>query len=530
MWNRRRVQTDAWTQWESQVVNGVYPLRRFLGGSNHSAVFLTEYRAERLANAAIKFVPADTLQAQAQLVQWGTAVTLSHPHLLRLFDVGRCRFGGREFLFVVMEYADQTLAQVLPQRALSPEEAQELLIPTLDALAFLHQKELVHGRLKPSNFLVVDDQLKLASDTISSVGKPTTGTVSISVYDPPDQKDAVRSTAADVWDLGILLVEALTQRPPLWPDERAENAILPVKLPQPFLDIVRRCLSRPAANRPTAMELQAHYKPAVWVDLDAPLLVARSQPPPEDTEPEQSRYRRLLITALSAIAAAVVITLGIWVSYHLVQKRPHIRPFASGDSQEYLQRQMAATEETATTADATPPPASPEPDTEPSPDTAAQSATTASNTLDPNTPAPATSTRTTEVSTPSRTTQSSAIAQSSVAQSTARASSPPPNQPSATATTDSNPVVYEEIPEVIPSIRARINGHVRVVVRVLVDPSGNVVGEFMESAGPSPYFARLAADAAGKWQFVPTDAHGSRVWLLRFEFTRDGATAEATGT
>ena len=344
----RRVQTDAWTQWESQVVNGVYPLRRFLGGSNHSAVFLTEYRAENLADAAIKFVPTDTLQAQAQLVQWGTAVTLTHRHLVRLFDVGRCRFAGREFLFVVMEYADQTLAELLPQRALSPDEARDLLTPTLDALAFLHRNGLVHGHLKPSNFLVVNDKLKLASDTISTAIKPTTGAVRDAMYDPTDQKDAVRSPAADVWDLGILLVEALTQRTPIWPDERAEKALLPVKLPPPFLDIVRRCLSRPAANRPTAMELQAHYKPAVWVDLDAPLLVARSEPPPEDTEPEQSRYGRLLITALSAIAAAAVITLGIWVSYHQFQKRPHIRPFASGDSQEYLQQQMTA-EDTATT-------------------------------------------------------------------------------------------------------------------------------------------------------------------------------------
>jgi outer membrane biosynthesis protein TonB len=124
----------------------------------------------------------------------------------------------------------------------------------------------------------------------------------------------------------------------------------------------------------------------------------------------------------------------------------------------------------------------------------------------------------------------SSIAQPAVAQSTAPPGPIPPNQLRAPATADSNPVVYEEIPEIIPSIRARINGHVRVAVRVLVDPSGNVVGEFMESAGPSSYFARLAADAAGKWQFVPTDAHGSRVWLLRFEFTREGATAEATGT
>jgi outer membrane biosynthesis protein TonB len=61
---------------------------------------------------------------------------------------------------------------------------------------------------------------------------------------------------------------------------------------------------------------------------------------------------------------------------------------------------------------------------------------------------------------------------------------------------------------------------------VLVDPAGNVVGEFMEKAGPSAYFARLASEAADKWKFAPTDDRGARVWLLRFEFTRDGATVD----
>src|SRR4030088_2468671 len=145
---RRVTKSEVWTEWESQIVNGVYPLRRFLGGSNHSAVFLTEYKAENLPAVAIKFVPADRLQTEDQLVQWGAATTLSHPHLIRLFDVGRCQFGGRGFLFVVMEYAEQTLAQILPQRALSPDEALEMLLPTLDALTFLHQNSLVHGQLK----------------------------------------------------------------------------------------------------------------------------------------------------------------------------------------------------------------------------------------------------------------------------------------------------------------------------------------------------------------------------------------------
>ena len=257
----RRVvaKTEVWTDWESRVVNGLFPLRRFLGGSNHSAVFLTEYKAENLPDAAIKFVPADTLHAEAQLVQWGTAATLSHPHLVRLFDVGRCQFGGRAFLFVVMEYAEQTLAQILPTRALSPDEALEMTLPTLDALTFLHQNSLVHGHLKPSNFLVVNDQLKLSSDTIRSSGSSASGS---SANNSINAGNAATGTASDIWDLGITLVEALTQRTPIWTDERSETAILPVSLPLGFVDTVRRCLSRNPANRPSVVELEARYNPA----------------------------------------------------------------------------------------------------------------------------------------------------------------------------------------------------------------------------------------------------------------------------
>jgi serine/threonine protein kinase len=199
--SRRVSKTEGWGDWERLVVNGIYPLRRFLGGSDHSGVFLTEFQTENRPNAAIKFIPADPLQAEAQLVQWGAAATLSHPHLLRLFDVGRCQIGGRGFLFVVMEYADQTLAEILPKRALSPDEVRELLPPTLDALAFLHRNYLVHGQLKPSNLLVVNDQLKLSSDTIRPIGHSTVTVSRTSVYDPPELREEGPSAAGDVWGL-----------------------------------------------------------------------------------------------------------------------------------------------------------------------------------------------------------------------------------------------------------------------------------------------------------------------------------------
>src|ERR1700736_3102075 len=124
---------EIWTKWESQIVNGVFPLRRFLGRSNHSVVFLTEYKAKDLPDAAIKLVPADPALTEAQLVQWRSIAHLSHPHLLRLFEADRCQLGGHNFLFVVMEYAEQTLAQILPNRALTLDEVREMLPPTLDA-------------------------------------------------------------------------------------------------------------------------------------------------------------------------------------------------------------------------------------------------------------------------------------------------------------------------------------------------------------------------------------------------------------
>ena len=96
--------------------------------------------------------------------------------------------GRAPHLYVVMEYADETLAQLLEHRALTDDEAREMLLPILDALAFLHGRNLVQGQLKPANVLVVGDQLKLASDTIRRVDNVTVGTSPPSIYDPPEAR------------------------------------------------------------------------------------------------------------------------------------------------------------------------------------------------------------------------------------------------------------------------------------------------------------------------------------------------------
>lgn len=249
--------TDVWAKWEGRLVNGAFPLRRFLGNSDHSVVFLTEYRPLEISAAAIKLVPADPKLADGQLARWRNLRLLSHPRLLKLFDSGHCEIGGHPFFFVVMEYADQTLAQVLLQRPLTTDEARELVPPTLDALEYLHGKQLVQGQLKPANFLVVGDQLKLASDTIRPAGDALPKHRGTSVYDAPEARDARSSTAGDTWGLGVTLVEALTQRVPELSAGQLVSLSLPGTVPPDFGATIRRCLSSDPSMRPTPSDLRA---------------------------------------------------------------------------------------------------------------------------------------------------------------------------------------------------------------------------------------------------------------------------------
>jgi TonB family protein len=316
--------TEDWTKWESQVVNGTFPLLRFLGKSDHSVVFLTEVQGS--ASAAIKLVPADPLQTEAQLSNWRAVATLSHPHLIRLYDVGQCQLGGFPFLFVVMEYAEQTLAQILPHRALTADEVREMLLPTLDALAFLHRSNLVHRQLKPSNFLVVNDQLKLASDTIGPAGQSASGVAKISLYDAPEANNGSSSAAGDIWGLGMVIAEALTQSPPAWPDERSETASLPATLSPAFVGIVQRCLSRNPDNRPTIAELEAQIKPVPQASaVSAPRPVVRDAA--ARVTPTQKTLERHF--SLPAIALAIMALVAVWAALHLVKSRRHSQQTAS---------------------------------------------------------------------------------------------------------------------------------------------------------------------------------------------------------
>jgi TonB family protein len=244
---------EFWKKCEGRVIAEKFPLQNVLGESDHSAVFLTELGGNSSQRAAIKLIPAENLESEnlgeeAQLARWASIAKLSHRHLLRVFEWGRCQIDGKRFLYVVMEYADENLAQVLPIRPLSPAEVSEMLPPTAETLSFLHQAGFVHGRIKPSNIMAVDNQLKISADGLRKIGER--GGAGTTAYDAPERAATGLSPAADVWALGATLVTVLTQREPELKRGKDGEVAIPY-IPQPFYGIAQMCLRADPQQRGT---------------------------------------------------------------------------------------------------------------------------------------------------------------------------------------------------------------------------------------------------------------------------------------
>jgi TonB family protein len=296
--------------WVGRVIDGRFTLLQWLGGSESSDVFLTELPENPSQKAAIKLVAADTVDADAHIAGWAATTTLSHPHLIRLFHTGRCQINSAT-LYAVMEYAEENLSQIIPERPLTPAEAREMLPPVLDALSFVHERGFVHGHLKPSNIMVVDNQLKVSWDRRHVAGQLRKRLPALGAYDAPELASGTISPAADVWSLGVTLVEALTQKAPVWDESASGVPVLPESLPQPFADIARACLRTDPARRCTLDDVKGFLEPF-------------PSPSTQISDSTGTRTGKLPLVALIAAALVLLVVLVMKLRHHQSQPGPLI--------------------------------------------------------------------------------------------------------------------------------------------------------------------------------------------------------------
>jgi len=190
------------------------------------------------------------------------AAKLNHPNIVTIYDTGEQ--DGR--YYIAMEFVDgTTLKEILRRRgAISPAGVLHVLVQICEALAYAHDKKVVHRDIKTANAMWTRDKKAKIMDfglakVVEEVRNHTTVVSGTPYYMSPEQtlgKNVDHRT--DIYSLGVTAFELLTGSVPFKegnipyhhvhtppPDVRT---IRP-EVPEPLARIIERCLAKDADAR-----------------------------------------------------------------------------------------------------------------------------------------------------------------------------------------------------------------------------------------------------------------------------------------
>jgi serine/threonine protein kinase len=269
---------------------------------------------------------------------------LSHPNLITLYDAN---LAGPDPAFLVTELViGPNLADRLTEGPLPEDLVRTIGIQVADALAYVHSNAMVHRDVKPANILLGTDGPDPETATIRArlsdfgivrvidgarmtAAEFTLGTAS---YIAPEQaRGADVGTAADVYALGLVLIEMLTGvRSFDGPFHEALAARLvrapdiPAGLPLPWPGLLVAMTALDPAQRPSAAQVAdalrtsaapAPLPPPAFAGPDdatvftAPVALASAPmlAPPDSPPEEPRRSHRGAALAAAALAFVAVI-------------------------------------------------------------------------------------------------------------------------------------------------------------------------------------------------------------------------------
>lgn len=199
---------------------GPWRLVRCIGRGGMGEVWLGERSDGRFEQqVAVKLLRQHGSGDAARMVREQRLLArLRHPDIARLIDAGSLPNGAP---YMVMEYVEGVpLLRHCRDRALPLEARLALFVQVCDAVAFAHRHLIVHRDLKPDNILVRTDGQPVLLDfgiarLIDDDGSDTRELRLTPQYAAPEQlAGGGQNTLTDVYALGLLLHELLTDRSP----------------------------------------------------------------------------------------------------------------------------------------------------------------------------------------------------------------------------------------------------------------------------------------------------------------------------
>ena len=207
-----------WNDYEGTTLAGRWLLGRLLRTEGRSALFSTTQNDGKPAVLRL----TEALNDQAVLhARFRAIQSAGDQYLVGIQGYGDAVLDGTPLSYAVLEPTQESLADILAERRLAPDETMEVATSVAGGLQALHAQGLVHGLVEPESVLAAGDRIKLRSDCARPAPAPEDAALEGAV-----------TPQTDAFGLADVLCRSLTQN-------RLQDASDALALPEPFASIVR---------------------------------------------------------------------------------------------------------------------------------------------------------------------------------------------------------------------------------------------------------------------------------------------------
>jgi len=296
------------------VLDSKYTLISKLGEGGMGSVYLAE-QATMGREVAIKVLRREFSQNRQAIKRFlreaRAASKLAHPNTITVYDFGQSNDG---LLYLVMErLSGRPLADILDDDGpLVPERAVHIVSQICDSLGEAHRQGITHRDLKPENIFIEEKVgnsefvkvldfgiAKMAGDDATTQATATGMICGTPSYMSPEQAMGKEIDGrSDIYALGVLLYEMLTNEKPFEGDtpmevmlkhinEPAPNVFqrTQIQVPEGLQKALDRMLGKKPDQRPPTCE---ETKALIQAALQTPVV----GPPPAHDEPAAAPRKR----------------------------------------------------------------------------------------------------------------------------------------------------------------------------------------------------------------------------------------------